>query len=181
MITLDILELIMLAIGLSMDAFSLSIVCGTLNLSKKVKIFLSVTVGIFHFLMPLLGNILGLFIVHYIISAPDILVGIIFTVLSIEMLLNIKELDEEKKSFKSLANAFLFAFSVSIDSFSVGIALGTHNVNIILSGIIFAITSFVFTSLGLNIGKFLTLKFGKIANIIGSVLLLILAFTYFFE
>ena len=181
MIALDILQLLILAIGLSMDAFSLSIVYGTLNLSKKIKNFLSITVGIFHFLMPLLGSILGLFIVHHIISNPDILVGIIFTVLSIEMLLNIKELDEEKKDFKNLLNAFLFAFSVSIDSFSVGIALGTHNENIILAGTIFAITSFIFTFMGLNIGKLLTSKFGKIANIIGSILLLLLAISYFLE
>ena len=131
--------------------------------------------------MPLLGSILGLFIVHHIISNPDILVGIIFTVLSIEMLLNIKELDEEKKDFKNLLNAFLFGFSVSIDSFSVGIALGTHNENIILAGTIFAITCFSFTFIGLNVGNLLTLKFGKIANVSGSILLFILALTYFFE
>lgn len=164
-----------------MDAFSLSIVYGTTLLSNKIKNFLSITVGIFHFIMPLLGSILGLFIVHHIISNPDILVGIIFTVLSIEMLLNIKELDEEKKDFKNLLNAFLFGFSVSIDSFSVGIALGTHNENIILAGTIFAITSFIFTFMGLNIGKLLTSKFGKIANIIGSILLLLLAISYFLE
>lgn len=164
-----------------MDAFSLSIVYGTLNLSKKIRNFLSVTVGVFHFIMPLLGSILGLFIVNHIISNPDILVGIIFTVLSIEMLLNIKELEEEKKDFKSLSSAYIFGFSVSIDSFSVGIALGTHSVNIILAGTIFAITSFIFTFIGLNIGNFLTLKFGKIANVIGSIILLLLAFSYFLE
>lgn len=178
---MGIFELIILAIGLSMDAFSLSIVYGTLNLSKKIKNFLSITVGIFHFLMPLLGSVLGLFIVHHIISNPDILVGVIFTILSIEMLLNIKELDEEKKDFKNLASAFLFGFSVSIDSFSVGIALGTHHENILLDSTIFAITSFIFTSIGLNVGSFLTSKFGKIANIIGSILLFILAISYFLE
>ena len=89
MITLDILELIILAIGLSMDAFSLSIVYGTLNLSNKIKNFLSITVGIFHFVMPILGSVLGLFIVYHIISNPDILVGIIYAILSIDMLLNI--------------------------------------------------------------------------------------------
>ena len=164
-----------------MDAFSLSIVYGTLNLSKKIKNFLSVTVGIFHFIMPLLGSILGLFIVNHIISNPDILVGIIFTILSIEMLFNIKELDEEKKDFKNLVNAFIFGFSVSIDSFSVGIALGTHNENIYLAGTLCSITTFIFALVGVNISKFVTLKFGKIANIIGSILLLILALTYFFE
>ena len=131
--------------------------------------------------MPFLGSILGLFIVHNIISNPDIWVGIIFTGLAIEMIFNIKELDEEKKDFKSLASAFLFGFSVSIDSLSVGIALGTHNENIILGGTIFAIRRFILSLLGVNPGKFLTLKFGKIANIIGSILLLILALTYFFE
>ena len=178
---MGIFELIIIAIGLSMDAFSLSIVYGTLNLSKKIKNFLSITVGIFHFVMPILGSLLGLFIVNHIISNPDILVGIIFTILSIEMLLNIKELEEEKKDFKNLASAFLFGFSVSIDSFSVGIALGTHENNILIAGIIFSVCSFIFTYIGLNIGNFLTLKFGKIANVIGSIILLLLAVYYFFE
>lgn len=178
---MKVLELIIIAVGLSMDAFSLAIVYGTLNLSRKVKNFLSITVGTFHFFMPLLGSILGLFIVHHIISNPDILVAIIFTILSIEMLLNIKELDEEKKDFKTLASAFLFGFSVSIDSFSVGIALGTHQKNILLASSIFALFSFLFTYLGLNIGNYLTKKFGKIANIIGSVILFLLAINYFLE
>ena len=154
-----------------MDAFSLSIVYGTLNLSNKIKNFLSITVGIFHFIMPLLGSILGLFIVNHIISNPDILVGIIFTVLSIEMLLNIKELDEEKKDFKSLANAFIFGFSVSIDSFSLGITLPNMGISTIISPFIFAITSFVFTFVGLLIGNKIEKLLGKIATAIGGSIL----------
>ncbi len=175
------LELIIIAIGLSMDAFSLAIIYGTLNLSNRIKNFLSLTVGIFHFVMPIIGSLIGNFVVNNIISNPDTLVAIIFAILSIEMLLNIKDLDNVKKSFKSFLDAFLFGFSVSIDSFSVGIALGTHKQNIILAGMIFSLASFIFTFLGLHIGNFLTSKFGKIANIIGSILLFILALSYFFE
>ena len=175
------IELIIMAIGLSMDAFSLSIVYGTRMLNKKIQRFLSITVGIFHFIMPILGSIIGNFIVNYIIPNPDNLVGIIFLILSIEMLLNIKDLDKEKKDFKNLFDAFLFGFSVSIDSFSVGIALGSHNKNIIVSGIFFSTISFLFTYFGLTLGEKLTIKFGKIANVIGSILLLVLSITYFLE
>lgn len=175
------LELIIMAVGLSMDAFSLAIVYGTCNLSKKVKRFLSITVGIFHFIMPFLGSLIGSFVLNNIITAPNLLVAIIFTILSIEMLLNIKDLEKAKKDFKNFFEAFLFGFSVSIDSFSVGIALGSHNENVILAGLFFAVFSFIFTSFGLTLGNKLTIKFGKVANIIGSILLLILAIAHFLE
>jgi len=75
---------------------------------------------------------------------------------------------------KNTFQAFLFGLSVSIDSFSVGIGLGAGEENVFLSGIIFSICSATFTYLGLSLGKKLTIKYGKIANVIGSILLLIL-------
>ena len=173
--------LIIIGISLSLDAFSLSILYGTFIFSKEIKLFLSSIVGIFHFFMPILGSLIGAFIITNIISTPDIIVGIIFTILSIEMFLSIKDLDKQTKKFKNLLEAFLFAFSVSLDSFTVGIALGTHNENIVLAGIVFAVLSFTFTFIGLNIGRRLSIKYGKFANIIGSIMLFLLGLTYFFE
>ena len=49
----------LMAVSLSMDAFSLALVYGTLGMSKKYKIFLSIIVGMYHFVMPLLGMFLG--------------------------------------------------------------------------------------------------------------------------
>lgn len=170
---MNFIQVILIGISLSMDAFSLSLVYGTLNLEKKMTKMLSIIVGCYHFIMPILGSIVGQIVNNYI-SHHDKLVGIIFIFLSLEMLLNIKELDRKNASIKNIAQAFLFGLSVSIDSFSVGIGLGAGKENVFLSGIIFSICSACFTYLGLSLGKKLTIKFGKIANIIGSVLLLIL-------
>ena len=178
---MSIITLIILGISLSLDAFSLSIIYGTFIYSKKIKLFLSLTVGIFHFIMPLLGSYIGSFIIANFISDPDILVAIIFTVLSIEMLLSIKDLDQNTKEFKNILEALFFAFSVSIDSFTVGIALGSGEENVVTAGLIFAFLSGLFTFCGLNLGTKLSLKFGKLANVIGSILLLILAIAHFFE
>ena len=51
--------IILLAFGLSMDAFSLSLIYGTLNLDKEIEKIMSISVGIFHFFMPILGYKIG--------------------------------------------------------------------------------------------------------------------------
>ena len=94
------------------------------------------------------------------------------------MLFGIKDLNNNKTSITGIYQALLFAFSVSIDSFSMGIGLGLHEENIILCGLLFSIFSFLFTKLGLDFGRKLTIKFGKIANIVGSIILLILGIKY---
>ena len=67
---------IIIAISLSMDAFSLALAYGTLNLNKKDIYKLSLTVGVYHFIMPLLGLFLGSIILKYI-NNPNIIVFII--------------------------------------------------------------------------------------------------------
>ncbi len=178
---MELLQIILIGLSLSMDAFSLALVYGTTNLDKKMIRFLSILVGVFHFIMPFIGSILGLIIIQTLIPNPDKLVGIIFIVLSIEMLLSAKNLDTKVQVIKSISQSFLFAFSVSLDSFSVGIGLGSAGVNIILCGVIFSIISATFTLLGLKLGKHLALKYGRIANVVGSILLLFLGLEYFFQ
>ena len=171
-------QLIIISISLSMDAFSLAIIYGTLGLDKKMTNLLSAMVGSFHFFMPIFGNLIGLFLLESFLPNPDFLVGIIFTILASEMLLSLKDLDARKIKITSFYQALLFAFSVSIDSFSVGIGLGVYEENTVLCGLLFSIFSFLFTKIWLDCGKRLTIRFGKIANIFGSIILLILGIKY---
>lgn len=160
-----------------MDAFSLAIAYGTNSMSEKKSIILSASVGIFHFIMPTLGNIIGNSYFQKLVIHSNIVVGIIFLLLSIEMILSLKE--EKEVVITNLLSIILFSFTVSIDSFSVGIALGITNSNILISSTIFAITSFIFTILGLSIGKYLSKQFGKKATIFGIIILLYLSIKYF--
>lgn len=161
-------------IGLSMDAFSLSLSLGTTNPNNKTIIKTSLIVGIFHFLMPLLGYFIG-YAFKYRIPNINILTFILFLLLAIEMY---KSKDEEKTSILNNISILLIALSVSLDSFTVGIAFGLNNEFIYLSSIIFSIISSIFTYIGLNIGKKLKLKYKKLSTYIGIILLLIVAFKY---
>ncbi len=177
---MPLVTIIMIAVGLSMDAFSLAILYGTLNFERKKTIILSTSVGIFHFFMPLLGNCVGIAIFKLLPIRPNILVGTIFLIISIQMLLSIFK-EEEIVDLKGLFAILLFAFTVSVDSFSVGIGLSAISNNNILAVSIFSITSFIFTFIGLTIGSKLNEKFGKISTLIGSIVLLCLSVVYLFQ
>lgn len=172
---------LLIGIGLSMDAFSLSILYGTLNLKKQKIIKLSLIVGCYHLIMPILGYMIGDNILSKYILDPEILVGIIFLVISLQMLFSIKK-EEEVKTLNSNGSLLLFGFTVSIDSFSVGMGFGTLKYvlfDVILSAFTFSIVSSFFTFLGLSIGKYLSKRFGKIAVFFGSIILLGLSIHYF--
>ena len=162
-----------------MDAFSIAIVLGTNNFNNKKTIILSSFVGIFHFIMTNLGNIIGNSYFKKIIIHSNIVVGIIFLILAIEMISSLK--DNKKINITNLFSIISFAITVSIDSLSVGIALGITNSNVLKASIIFSITSFIFTLIGLSIGKYLSKQFGTKATILGIFILCILSLKYFFQ
>lgn len=169
---------IIIGISLSMDAFSLALLYGTLGLSQKQKILLSIIVGIYHFIMPLLGLSFGNAISNYIPYSLNIIVGIIFIVIGIEMIISSIK-DKDKIYLINFIGFLLFGFSVSIDSFTTGIGLKLVNNNFLEVGTIFLLISSFFTFLGLNIGSFLHKKVGFYATIGGGIVLIILGIFFF--
>lgn len=172
----NILIYFFIAIGLSMDAFSLALAYGTTKIPINKKILLSITVGIFHFFMPKLGALIGTeLLLNYIVKA-NYLVGIIFMILAIEMILSRK--DKKTGSITNVISIILFAFTVSIDSFSVGIALSLTTRDINCPCLIFASISTLFTFLGVELGNKIANKFENKAEYIGIIILLILGIKY---
>ena len=166
------------AIALSLDAFSLAIIYGTIIKDKKILLSISMTVGLFHFFMPLFGYFTSNLLILKILPSTNVLSFDIFIILGLEMIFG--KNDDELLNLSKLPNILLFAFTVSLDSFSVGIAISSRNEAIILPIFLFSITSFLFTYVGLMIGKNLNGLFGKYTNIIGGILLILLSFYYLF-
>ena len=84
-----ILTTILVGISLSMDAFSLSLIYGTLNITTKNKVLISSIVGIYHFIMPLLGLSIGSFLIKYLtLFNLNFLVAIIFIIIGIELIIS---------------------------------------------------------------------------------------------
>lgn len=160
-----------------MDAFSLSLAYGTINLRKKEILLLSLIVGIYHFIMPILGMNVGIYISKFINTSQNLLILIIFILIGINMILESRKEKEDVKHMK-LTQMILFGFAVSIDSFSIGISLNSISNNFLLCSIIFSITSLLFTYLGLKLGKKLNLIFGKISTLIGGITLILLGIMY---
>lgn len=88
--------------------------------------------------------------------------------------------DEEKTTdLSNYIEIIMFAIAVSIDSFTVGMALSLEKQNLVLGGIIFSLVSSIFTLTGLFLGKYLS-RYGKISKIIGIIILFIFTFKYLF-
>ena len=171
---------LLLGIGLSMDAFSLAIAYGTNNIKNKTIIFLSIFVGIMHFIMPNIGGLLRSIIVFDLSKYTDIVVAIIFLILTMEMIISIKD-EENTSSINTIFDILLFSVAVSLDSLMVGIALSLEKGNIILAGLIFCIVSFIFTISGLSLGNFFSKRAGKLSKIIGIIILIVISLKYLLD
>lgn len=175
---MQILLYLFMAIGLSVDAFSLAVIYGISQISKKKTTVLSILVGIFHFLMPYLGSLIGVNLLTIFMGKANFLAGSVFLIIALEMLSSLKE-EEKIMSLSKLYHLLFFAFTVSLDSFSVGIVLSLEHENIILAGFIFSIISGIFTFLGLKLGKLVSKKYSNKATIVGAWILIILSLKYF--
>ena len=170
----------LVGVSLSMDTFSLSLCYGTLNLNNRKTILLSLIVGIFHFFMPIMGFTIGNLIINNLVIDGKYLILLIFSVIGVDMLVEAFK-EKEKTMLTNFIGILLFAFSVSIDSFSTGIGLKLMTNNIIGSLIIFTLTSSIFTYFGVKLGKVLNTKFGRISNIAGGIILILLGIYFFFN
>ncbi len=174
---MSIILVIITAISLSMDAFSLSLAYGTQNLKNSQILVLSTIVGVYHFIMPLIGMAVGAKIIYLLPIKPNILVFIVLFLIGIQMI--IESFNEKNNIYRlTLIEMLLFGFAVSIDSFTLGIGLEVLYKNFLISAFIFSITSFLFTFIGLKIGVKINNYIGKISTIIGGVILIIIGIIY---
>lgn len=166
--------IILIAISLSMDAFSLALSIGTLSLPKGSFMKLSTIVGVFHFFMPLLGSLVGSLFIKYFHVDGHLLSSVIFFYIAIMMFKDFIN-DEVEEIDINIFGMIIFAFGVSLDSFGVGVALQRKFSNLLVSFAIFTISSFSFTYIGLKLGSLLNNLVGKYSILLGSSIMIILA------
>lgn len=166
------MSLILIGLSLSMDAFTLSLTYGLLSVPKKRILLVSISVGIFHFIMPLLGIQIGNILSIMIHANFKIILILVLTIILIESIKSLNE-EEAKEYDLNILNIIIFSLLVSFDSFSVGIGLKYITENIYLGSLIFTILSASFTYLGFSLGKYLKKKAAQNSKVLGIVLLII--------
>ncbi len=175
---MDFLSLLMLAVGLSMDAFAVA-VCKGLAL-KKITFRHALTVGLwfggFQALMPLLGYLLAAQFreaitayAHWIAFALLVLIGGNM----IREAVFEKEAPETDSalSFKSM---LLLAVATSIDALAVGVTFAFLDVRIGPSALLIGITTLILSMIGVKAGSVFGAKYEKRAEILGGVILILL-------
>ena len=173
---MSLAELFILAVGLSMDAFAVSI-CKGLSLGKiKVKhmCIAGLWFGGFQALMPLIGYFLGSFFADMITKYAHWIAFILLLILGANM---IKEAlgDEEKvDASMDIKNMFLLAIATSIDALAVGVTFAFLQVNIVPAVSFIGIVTFVCSALGVKIGSIFGSKYQSKAEICGGAILILI-------
>ena len=195
-----IIQILLLAIALSMDAFAVSITDGLIyqDMNKKKALFIALTFGIMQGLMPLIG--------YWLVELVEFLVNegsagqagnimsqvVVWTAFALLMFIGIKMIVEGIKEFKkpleekktklfSYKEVLLFGIATSIDALGSGVALHSglsNNVTIFIHISIIVVTTFIISLLGVLLGNKIEKLFkGKteITSIIGGCILLVLA------
>ena len=171
--------ILLIAISLSMDAFSLSLVYGIFLYSKKRKFILSIIVGIYHFFMPLIGMIFGNILSKINIINIDLISFLILIYVGVDLI--ISTFKKEDKINTNNLGLIIFGLSVSLDSLTLGIGLNSITKNYLLASTTFSITSLIFTYTGLNLGNIIGKKIGSYSKIVGGIVLIIISIILFFR
>lgn len=175
---MSFVELLLIAIGLSMDAFSVSICKGltTKRFSWKMALVCGLWFGFFQALMPVIGYYLAEQFQHLIESIDHwIAFGLLFLI-GANMIRESFSKGEEKQQDSSLdfKTMLLLAIATSIDALAVGISFACIQVELWSSVLVIGLTTLVFSMVGVKIGNLFGAKFEKSASIIGGVILILI-------
>jgi len=181
---MGIVEIILVSLGLSMDAFAVSI-CKGLSMKKlsiKNIIIIGLYFGIFQCIMPLIGYYLGSTLESFITSVDHWIAFLLFVFIGLNMIKDAfikNDIDSnDKVDFKTM---IVLAVATSIDSLAIGLTLAFLNTNIIMSVLSIGITSFIVSVLGVLIGNKFGSRLGKKAQVIGGVVIIIIGLKILFE
>ena len=174
-------ELILLAVGLSMDAFAVSI-CKGLAMKKadgRSMAICGAWFGGFQALMPLIGYFLGNLFANGIKAFDHWVAFGLLTFIGINMLKEAWNKEEgcnlNSNNDISVKNMFVMAVATSIDALAVGISLAmAGNVSIITAVFLIGIITFSFSAAGVKIGNIFGCKFEKKAQLAGGCILIFL-------
>ena len=176
------IELFLLGVGLSMDAFAVS-VCkglGMRKLNKKQAVIIGLYFGGFQALMPLIGWLLGSQFQKYITSIDHWIAFILLGFIGGKMIIEaVREWNEEEIVEVTDApidhkNMLVLAVATSIDALAVGITFAFLNTPIIEAISIIGITTFVLSIIGVIVGNFFGSKYKSKAEFIGGLILVLL-------
>lgn len=181
--------LLLMGVGLAMDAFAVSI-CKGLSMrkvNKKQCFVIGLFFGGFQALMPFIGWVLGSQFEQYITSIDHWIAFILLGFIGGKMVVEaIREKDEAVEVGKmdpplDLKEMFILAIATSIDALAVGITFAFLQVPIVEAISIIGITTFVISVIGVYVGNFFGNRYKKKAELAGGMILILIGLKILLE
>lgn len=167
----EFVSISMMAIAIGMDAFSVSLGLGMRRIRLKRIAYIGVVIGLFHIIMPFIGIVVGKLISGQIGDWTTFAGGLLLFGIGAHMLFSAFNHQVGKVVQTAGIGLLIFALSVSIDSFSVGLSLGLSGVKTALTLILFGTASMVLTWSGMFLGRKVHGFLGAYSEILGGSIL----------
>ena len=172
---MGILELFILAIGLSMDAFAVAICKGlaTYSLKKRHMLITGLWFGGFQALMPLAGYLLGTQFKDYIVTVDHWIAFVLLTIIGVNMIR-----ESRNEHCENVGNAFnlksmiMLSVATSIDALAVGVTFAFLQVDILPAVSFIGVITFILSAAGVKIGNIFGTRFKSKAEFVGGLILI---------
>lgn len=174
---MSFVSLLLLAIGLSMDAFAVAVCKGlsTRELNWKKMALVGLWFGGFQALMPTIGYFLGAMFEQYITVIDHWIAFILLGLIGANMIRESRSKeDEEVDASFSFKPMLLMAIATSIDALAVGIPFPALKVNIATAASFIGVTTFLLSAIGVKVGNIFGSRFKSTAELAGGIILIIL-------
>ena len=180
---MSILDLFILAVGLSMDAFAVS-VCKGLSLGKikpKHMCIAGAWFGGFQALMPLIGYFLGSFFAEMIEKYDHWVAFVLLAIIGGNMIKESFGKDEKVDSSMDVKSMLLLAIATSIDALAVGVTVAFLQVQIVPAVSFIGVITFIFSAVGVKIGSLFGTKYKSKAELFGGIVLVLIGIKILLE
>ena len=180
---MNIYEIILISVGLSMDAFAVSL-CKGMSLNKKnyKKAFIvGLYFGLFQFIMPIIGFKLASRFSNTITNIDHWIAFFLLLFIGLKMIKDsiLKEnILDNNVNFKEMIG---LAIATSIDALAVGITFSFLKVSIFSSSLLIGIITFILSFMGIIIGSKFGERLGNKSQVVGGFILIVMAFKIVFE
>ena len=173
---MSFIGLFLIAVGLSMDAFAVSICKGlsVKKLSPKHALLAGVYFGGFQFLMPVIGYLLGFRFEHLITNIDHWIAFVLLAFIGGNMIKESFGKSEELNDDFGFKTMSLMADATSIDALAVGITFAFLNVSIIPAASLIGVTTFIIAAVGIYIGNVFGAKYKSKAELAGGIILVLI-------
>lgn len=175
---MSILEIVLIGIGLSMDAFAVSICKGLCMNKVRLKNILVIATffGFFQAIMPVFGYLFGYQFKNQIGSIDHWIAFILLLLIGSNMIYGAFKNEEEKEceyKFK-IFELFILAIATSIDAMAVGVSFAFFDINIVFAATVIGVITFLLSNTGVLIGFKYGSKYEKKATLLGGGILILI-------